>query len=37
VRRALAAGANAFLPKPFTAEQLLDAIAKLCASVGEDP
>lgn len=37
VRRALAAGANAFLPKPFTAEQLLDAIAQLRASAGEDP
>jgi CheY-like chemotaxis protein len=36
VRRALAAGANAFLPKPFTAEQLLDAIAQLRASAEED-
>lgn len=34
VRRALAAGANAFLPKPFTAEQLLEAIAAVRPDAG---
>ena len=32
--RAMAAGANAFLAKPFTAEQFLDALARAKASTG---
>ncbi len=34
VQRALSAGATEFLAKPFTAEQLLDALVRLGVSVG---